>query len=73
MGAQTAEHASIVGNHAGGVREFDVDLPRPRSLEIRDEPEFVEYSRAIRDMFEKVGVFKALTMPTPLGHGESTH
>jgi NitT/TauT family transport system ATP-binding protein len=38
---------------------FDIDLPRPRSLAIRDEPEFVEYSRAIRDVFEKVGVFKA--------------
>jgi NitT/TauT family transport system ATP-binding protein len=38
---------------------FDIDLPRPRSLEIRDEPEFVEYSRAIRGMFEKVGVLKA--------------
>jgi len=38
---------------------FDIDLPRPRSLEIRDEPKFVNYCRAIRDVFEAVGVFKA--------------
>ncbi|MGB7833167.1 MAG: hypothetical protein WBL84_13250 [Xanthobacteraceae bacterium] len=38
---------------------FDIDLPRPRSLEIRDEAEFIEYSRTIRGMFEEVGVFKA--------------
>jgi NitT/TauT family transport system ATP-binding protein len=37
---------------------FDIDLPRPRSLDIRDEPEFVRYTRAIRAVFEKVGVFK---------------
>jgi NitT/TauT family transport system ATP-binding protein len=33
-----------------------VDLPRPRSLGLREEPEFAAIARRIREQFERVGV-----------------
>ena len=42
-------------------RIFKIDLPRPRSLDLRDTSEFVAYTRAIRDVFEHVGVLKSKT------------
>lgn len=40
-------------------RIFDIDLPRPRSLSIRDSEPFIQYTRDIRAVFESVGVLDA--------------
>ena len=38
------------------VEVFDVDLPRPRSPEIRDSPEFAECSARVQAIFQDLGV-----------------
>ncbi|WP_372922557.1 ABC transporter ATP-binding protein [Roseovarius sp.] len=38
---------------------IDVDLPRPRELEMRETPEFGRYTQTIREMFQDMGVMKA--------------
>jgi NitT/TauT family transport system ATP-binding protein len=35
---------------------LDIDLPRPRTLDMRETPEFARHSRAIRDIFQARGV-----------------
>jgi len=35
-----------------------IDLPRPRRLTMRDTPEFTEYTRSVRSVFERAGVLK---------------
>ena len=38
------------------VEDISIDLPRPRELDIRDEPRFHEYQRDIRKLFESLKV-----------------
>jgi NitT/TauT family transport system ATP-binding protein len=38
------------------VADIRIDLPRPRELDIRDEPDFIEYQRKIRKLFESLRV-----------------
>jgi NitT/TauT family transport system ATP-binding protein len=38
------------------VADIRIDLPRPRELDIRDEPDFIEYQRRIRKLFESLRV-----------------
>jgi NitT/TauT family transport system ATP-binding protein len=48
----------VMSPRPGRVEEiFTIDLPRPRDLELRDTPEFVTYTKDIRRVFERVGVF----------------
>jgi NitT/TauT family transport system ATP-binding protein len=35
----------------------DVDLPRPRTLDVADSPEFGQYAHAIRVEFEAMGLY----------------
>jgi NitT/TauT family transport system ATP-binding protein len=37
---------------------IDVDLPRPRGLEIRETPEYAVYTRAIREEFQRMGLLR---------------
>jgi len=37
---------------------IDIDLPRPRTLALRDTPEFAQYSHRIRDLFLASGVLR---------------
>jgi NitT/TauT family transport system ATP-binding protein len=37
---------------------IDIDLPRPRTLAVRDTPEFATYNRRIRDLFLASGVLR---------------
>ena len=37
---------------------IDIDLPRPRTLAVRDTPQFAAYSRQIRDLFLASGVLR---------------
>lgn len=39
-------------------RVIDIDLPRPRTLAMRESPEFAEYSREILDLFLAQGVLR---------------
>ena len=39
-------------------RIIDIDLPRPRTLAMRDTPQFAAYSRQIRDLFLASGVLR---------------
>jgi NitT/TauT family transport system ATP-binding protein len=39
-------------------RILDIDLPRPRTLAMRDTPEFAQYSAQIRDLFLASGVLR---------------
>jgi NitT/TauT family transport system ATP-binding protein len=39
-------------------RVIEIDLPRPRTLAMRESPEFAQYSREILDVFLARGVLK---------------
>jgi NitT/TauT family transport system ATP-binding protein len=41
------------------VQVFDIDLPRPRALAVRDTPEFAAQVAAIRRVFTELGVMQA--------------
>jgi NitT/TauT family transport system ATP-binding protein len=38
------------------VQDVTVDLPRPRTLEMRDSPQFADYQREIRKSIEAMGI-----------------
>jgi NitT/TauT family transport system ATP-binding protein len=40
------------------VEVIDIDLPRPRSLDMRETPEFGRYSKRIRTIFEEMGFLR---------------
>ncbi len=42
---------------ASVVEDLQIDLPRPRSLDVRDTPEFNEYTAHLRARFKALGVF----------------
>jgi NitT/TauT family transport system ATP-binding protein len=37
---------------------LDIDLPRPRKLAVRGDPKFIGYEKLIRELFERMGLFK---------------
>jgi NitT/TauT family transport system ATP-binding protein len=39
-------------------RVIEIDLPRPRTLAMRESPEFAQYSREILDVFLARGILK---------------
>jgi len=42
------------------IREsIEIDLPRPRSLDIRETPEFAAYSRRITQLFYQMGILRS--------------
>jgi len=45
---------------------FDVELPRPRRLAVREDPAFAGYTRQIRDRFMAHGVLRDIEAPSPL-------
>jgi NitT/TauT family transport system ATP-binding protein len=40
------------------VETIDIDLPRPRSLDMRETPEFGRFSKRIRTLFEQMGFLR---------------
>jgi NitT/TauT family transport system ATP-binding protein len=40
------------------LETITVDLPRPRSLDTRETPEFGRYAKHIRGLFESLGFLK---------------
>lgn len=50
----------VMSERPGRVLDvIDIDLPKPRPLSIREDPEFAALARRIRVLFEKEGVFAA--------------
>ena len=51
----------VMSRNPGEIAEIiDIDLPRPRSLDIRETPEFAAYVRRIREIFESLGIMKRM-------------
>lgn len=38
------------------VADIEIDLPRPREIDVREEPRFIEYQRQIRQIFKSLEV-----------------
>ena len=49
----------VMASDPGRILEtISIDLPRPRSLDTRETPEFGHYAKHIRRLFEKLGLLK---------------
>lgn len=49
----------VMSRNPGRIVDLlEIDLPRPRALDIRETPEFTKYVRRIRETFESLGVMK---------------
>lgn len=54
-----SDRVAVMKKGPGEIVELiDIDLPRPRTLAMRETPEYAAYMRRIRVLFEKLGVFK---------------
>ncbi len=54
-----ADRVAVMSTGPGRVVEmFDIDLPRPRPLSIRETPGFAQYVGAIRTLFSRLGIVK---------------
>ena len=54
-----ADRVVVMSPRPGRIQEIvSIDLPRPRTLAMRESPEFVGYSRALRRHFEAMGVLR---------------
>jgi NitT/TauT family transport system ATP-binding protein len=55
-----ADRVVVMARNPGRIAEIiDIDIPRPRSLSVRQTPEFGEYTTEIRRLFASLGVVKA--------------
>jgi len=54
-----SDRVAVMKKGPGEIVELiDIDLPRPRTLALRETPEYAVYMRRIRVLFEELGVFK---------------
>ena len=54
-----SDRVVVMDKNPGRIAEIvTIDLPRPRSLAIRETPEFVKYTRHLRSTFESLGIMK---------------
>jgi len=54
-----SDRVVVVSDKPGRIVEvLDIDFPRPRSLDIREEPKFGQYSRHLRGLLEQHGAFR---------------
>lgn len=54
-----SDRVAVMSRNPGRVIEvFEIDLPRPRRLSIRESPEFVRLIGRIRDVFMSLGILK---------------
>jgi NitT/TauT family transport system ATP-binding protein len=54
-----SDRVVVMGANPGRILEtIDIDLPRPRSLDSRETPEFGRYAKRIRGRFEALGLLK---------------
>jgi NitT/TauT family transport system ATP-binding protein len=54
-----SDRVVVMSANPGRILEtIHIDLPRPRSLDSRETPEFGRYAKRIRRMFEALGLLK---------------
>jgi NitT/TauT family transport system ATP-binding protein len=54
-----SDRVAVMSTGPGRVVEvFDIDLPRPRPLALRETPEFARHVAAIRGLFSRLGIVK---------------
>lgn len=54
-----SDRVVVMTPRPGRIREIlTVDLPRPRTFEVREQPRFVEYVRHVNRLFQELGVIK---------------
>ena len=54
-----SDRVIVMTQSPGTVAEIvQIDLPRPRTLAIRETPEFAKYQRELRSIFEALGIMK---------------
>jgi NitT/TauT family transport system ATP-binding protein len=54
-----SDRVCIMASRPGRIVEIlEVDFPRPRSLAVRESPQFSDYARRVRHIFERNGVFQ---------------
>lgn len=54
-----SDRVVVMGINPGHVVEvIDIDLPRPRTLDMRETPEFGVYARRIRGIFQEMGFLR---------------
>ncbi|MDB5797047.1 MAG: transporter ATP-binding protein [Paucimonas sp.] len=52
-----ADRVVVFSPRPGRIAEvLEIDLPRPRKLSVRETPEFGQYCRRIRELFEEMGL-----------------
>ena len=55
-----SDRVVVMTPRPGKIREIlDIDLPRPRTLDIRESPEFAHRVRHVNRLFQELGVIKA--------------
>lgn len=55
-----SDRVAIMKKNPGEIVEvLDIDLPRPRTLAMRETPQFGVYSRRVREIFEKLGILRS--------------
>jgi len=55
-----SDRVAIMKRNPGEIVEIiDIDLPRPRTLAMREQPEFAVYMRRVRVVFEKLGILRS--------------
>jgi NitT/TauT family transport system ATP-binding protein len=61
-----ADRVVMMSRSPGRIVEvLDIDLPRPRKLEIRETPEFGQYSRRARQLFQDMGIMRSEPTDVP--------
>lgn len=54
-----SDRVLVMSKNPGRIAEVvDIDLPRPRSLDIRETPAFTTYQRRLRSIFESLGIMR---------------
>ena len=58
-----SDRVVVMAANPGRILEIiPIDLPRPRTLDTRETPEFGRYAKHIRRLFEELGFLKATVM-----------
>ncbi len=54
-----SDRVIVMDKNPGRIAEIvDIDLPRPRTLDIRETPAFAAYQRRLRSIFEALGIMR---------------